>query len=318
MKKVLIILIGVVVALCALLGFAGNYTLEMAVHPDDNKGRDYDRILAGTYEKYPEMKEWQDTLREKGLWRDTVLVAPDGLKRHAWIIEHDSLATGSTVVVHGYTDNGPVMMRYAYLHYQDLGRNVVVPELYGHGKSEGDVIRFGWLDRLDLTQIWLPFTHELWPDLKMVQHGLSMGAATTMFTSGEEIPDSLNLVAFIEDCGYSSTWDQLYYNMSQLAGNAVASIILPVSNIICKMKYGWDMKVSSATSQLAKCKRPMLFIHGEADDFVPFSMLQKNYDAKTTGYKEMLTVPGANHAESIHNEYPTYLEKVKSYLSKVE
>lgn len=318
MKRFLIIFSIVLVVLCAILGFGANYALELAVHPDDNKGRDYDRILTSVYSSYPEMEVWQDSLRAKGLWRDTVLVAPDGLKRHAWIIEHDSLATGSTVVVHGYTDNAPVMMRYAYLHYQDLGRNVVVPELYGHGKSEGDVIRFGWLDRLDLTQLWLPFTHELWPDLKMVQHGLSMGAATTMFTSGEEIPDSLNLCAFIEDCGYNSTWDQLHYNMTEMAGSTVASIILPVSNIICRMKYGWDIKKSDTKPQLANCKRPMLFIHGEADDFVPFSMLQKNYDAKTIGYKEMLTVPGANHAESIHNEYEIYLEKVKSFLAKVE
>lgn len=31
----------------------------------------------------------------------------------------------------------------------------------------------------------------------------------------------------------------------------------------------------------------MLFIHGDKDDFVPFEHMQKNYDAKTKGYKEM-------------------------------
>ena len=316
MKKFLICLSGFVVFVLVAIVVVSNIALEMAVHPDVNKGRDIESCYQMVYNHYPEMEQWHDSLVANGLWRDTILVAEDGLKRHGLILQHDSVPEGATVVVHGYTDNAPIMMRYFYLHYEVLGRNVIVPELFGHGESEGDYIRFGWLDRLDMVKLWLPLAHELWPDLNLVQHGLSMGGATTMFTSGEEIPDSLNLTAFIEDCGYNSTWDELKSNLKDLGFPSFP--ILDVANVICRNKYGWDMKESDAGKQLVKCTRPMLFIHGGDDDYVPTEMVYKNYDSKISGYKEILVVPGAQHAQSIHDAWEEYVQKVESFLAKVE
>lgn len=316
MKKFLIILSGVIVVLLVITLVAANICLEMAVHPKENKSRNLEMCYESVFRHYPEMEVWRDSLVDNGLLRDTMLVASDGLKRHGLILQHDSLATGSTVVVHGYTDNAAIMLRYAYLHYEMLGRNVVIPEHFGHGESEGDAIRFGWLDRIDIAHLWIPFAHELWPDLNIVEHGLSMGGATTMFVSGEEIPDSLHLTAFIEDCGYNSTWDELKWNLKTMGLPAFP--ILHVANILCSMKYGWSMKESDALKQLAKCTRPMLFIHGGADDYVPTEMVYKNYDAKISGYKELLIVPGAAHAQSIHDDWDEYLKRVESFLAKVE
>ena len=70
--------------------------------------------------------------------------------------------------------------------------------------------------------------------------------------------------------------------------------------------------------QLAKCERPMLFIHGDADDFVPFSHLQKNYDAKIHGYKEMWVGEGAVHANSYAKHPEEYTEHVRAFLAKVK
>ena len=62
----------------------------------------------------------------------------------------------------------------------------------------------------------------------------------------------------------------------------------------------------------------MLFIHGDADDFVPFSHLQKNYDAKVKGYKEMWVAKGAVHANS-YAKYPEeYTQHVRDFLNKVK
>lgn len=318
MKKALIIVVTiVVVAALAVLCYLGNAGLEYAVRPEVNLGRSpQDTLLAKVYHRYPEMEQWRDSLLEHHLWRDTMITAQDGYKRHAIILVHDSVPQGASVMVHGYTDCAILMMRYFYLHYEVLGRNVIVPELFGHGLSEGDNIRFGWKDRLDLTQIWLPLAHKLWPDLKIVEEGLSMGAATTMMVSGEDIPDSLNVVAFIEDCGYCSTWEQLKYSLQQESGKSPFPILY-MANLICNIKYGWDMKESSAETQLAKCKRPMLFIHGDADDFVPTWMVYRNYEAKTQGYKELYIVPGAAHARSIHNDWDNYVKHVKDFIQKV-
>ena len=70
--------------------------------------------------------------------------------------------------------------------------------------------------------------------------------------------------------------------------------------------------------QLEKCDRPMLFIHGDADDFVPFSHLQMNYDAKTKGYKEMWVAEGAVHANAYAKHPEEYQRRVYQFLQKAK
>lgn len=316
-KMILVILIvGMITSLVTIVFAIGAYTLNVACLPDNPRRNNLDMCFEEVYQSYPEMRLWRDSLVSQGLWRDTFVVAEDGLKRHAFILTHPE-ATGTTVVVHGYCDNSARMMRYYYLHYEVLHRNCLVPDLYAHGLSEGKNVRFGWLDRLDVRDIWLPMAHSLWPDQKMVQHGLSMGGATTMMTSGEEIPDSLRLLGFIEDCGYSNTYELMTEKIKTEVG-LPAFPFLDAANILCQWRYGWSMKEADSMKQLAKCKRPMLFIHGDTDTYVPFYMLQKNYDAKTQGYKEMWVAPGSEHAQSIHDHWEEYISHVKNYLETIE
>ena len=67
--------------------------------------------------------------------------------------------------------------------------------------------------------------------------------------------------------------------------------------------------------QLKKSKTPVLFIHGEQDDYVPFNMLQKNYDA-CASEKEMLVVPEAEHANSYKINPELYWNKVEEFTNK--
>lgn len=313
MKKIILIITATIFLLSALVGTLAWFTLDYAVHPANNDSRDYDYWFSRVYHKYPELEQWYDSLTTHQLVRDTFVVADDGLKRHAMIFRHDSLATGSTVMLHGYTDNCIDMMRYYYLHYEVLHRNVIVPELMAHGRSEGEDIRFGWLDRLDCSRIWIPMAHQLWPSLNLVQHGLSMGGATTMMTSGETFPDSLRLIGFIDDCGYSDTYSLFKVKMKQ-EFNLPAFPILNVVDWICSAKYGWKPSQSSAVKQLAKCERPILFIHGENDDYVPTAMVYDCYEAKTQGYRDLWIAPGSKHAQSIHDHWDEYCQRVDAFI----
>ena len=307
----------VVLILCGVSIYFGHYMLGVAVTPDSDRRHLLDSTYARVYNKYPELKTWYDSLAQRGNLRDTFLLAANGSRRHALILAHDSLATGSSLVLHGYDDNAPVMMRYFYMHYEVLHRNVIVPEHFNHGLSDGDHIRFGWLDHYDIRDLWIPLAHQLWPDEDIIVHGLSMGGAITMFTSGEEFADSLRVKAFIEDCGYSSTWDELAYQLKTDYGMPTFPI-LDVANWFCNLRYGWDFKASSAVAQVAKCSKPIFFIHGDADDFVPTDMVYKCYEAKRTGYKELWIVPGAAHARSIHEQWDEYCQRCEEFISRVE
>ena len=78
-----------------------------------------------------------------------------------------------------------------------------MPDLHACGKSEGEAIGMGWNDRLDVMR-WL----QTFQTDTMVVHGVSMGAATTMMLSSMQKPHGVKDIRFIEDCGYTSVWDE--------------------------------------------------------------------------------------------------------------
>ena len=88
-------------------------------------------------------------------------------------------------------------------------------------------------------------------------------------------------------------------------------------NVPGYQKNNYDI---SATKNLEKSTTPTLFIHGEADDFVPFYMLEKNYNAAINlvenQTKQMLVVPGAFHGMSAAVDEELYWNTVWNFVGK--
>lgn len=321
MKKFLISLLVIVTCCVAFLIYASNTLLNIAFIPEQPERTDYEACFTQVYNKYPFMKAWNDSIHADGQWRDTVITVPDGTQLHGVILQHkDSLPHGTMMMIHGYTDNAAIMLTYLYCDFESLGHNVLVPERRGHGFSDGDWTNFGWIDRLDMHH-WLEVAHSLWPDTTIVVHGLSMGAATTMMLSGDELPDSLCVSGFVEDCGYTSTWDELnseIYRRYSSIPHWLGTPLLWCASRICEYRYGFSFEESSAIGQVAKCEKPMLFIHGDNDDFVPSWMGPANYEAKTHGYRDLWVTKGSVHAHSIHDYYDEYVSRLDAFLSLCE
>lgn len=314
-RKVITLVLGIILLILVAGIGAGWYFSSYALQPS-NPGRDIQYCIDRVYGKYPELRPWHDSLVGNGLLRDTFIVNRDGVRLHGLIVSHadsDSIRDCS-LMLHGYTDCAEIMMRYYYLHYEVLGRNVILPEHFGHGLSEGDHIRMGWLDRLDIL-LWMDIAHQLWPEGDVLVHGLSMGGAITMMVSGEDTPDYVT--AFVEDCGYTSTWDQFAYQLKDQFG-LPAHPLLDLANSVTCRRFGWDFHESSAVSQLAKCTKPMLFIHGGDDHYVPTSMVYTCYEAKTQGYRELWIAPNSDHAQSIHDHWTEYCNRMQKFVQKVK
>lgn len=147
---------------------------------------------------------------------------------------------------------------------------------------------------------------------EIVLYGVSMGAATVMMTSGEKLPD--NVKAIIEDCGYSSVHDELAYQLDDMF-SLPAFPLMQVTSLVTKVRAGYFFGEANAVEQLKKNQRPMLFIHGDEDTFVPFEMLDKVYRA-TKGPKEKYVVKGAEHAEAYKTDPEKYQQVVQQFLSQ--
>lgn len=317
MKKIFYSLLAVFVFLLGVCIFGAYTIVRTATVPDDNYGQNYDVAFTIVYNRYPEMKAWYDSLVDNNLCRDIYYTNEEGLTLHGLLLEHPDTdtvpVTGTMMIIHGYCDDAPVMMRYAYCDYEVLHQNVLLPERRWCGKSEGDHITFGWLDSKDMHH-WLDIAHNLWQK-PIVVHGLSMGAATTMMLSGDEIPDSLLVEGYVEDCGYSSTWDMLAYQLKSKF-NLPAFPTLYIASGFNKIWHGWWFSDGDAVAQVAKCKKPMLFIHGQEDDFVPFEMVHKVYNAHP-GPKYLWEVPNVQHARSIHRHFDEYCQRLQDFLNSL-
>ena len=315
MKKLFNVAAILVMALCMSGCLGGKYMASYALTPEVHGVADIDRTRHKADSLAPGSTAWYDSLQTRGILKDTLVVGYNNNKVYAAYVpaKDPANAKGTAIVIHGYTDNHFVFIYLARMYRDELNYNVLMPDLQYHGYSEGNSIQMGWLDRLDILN-WINVAQDIFHDDFMVLHGVSMGAATVMYTSGEPLPDYVR--CFVEDCGYNSVRGQFAKNLKETFP-FIPKDLLNSASIVTHRKYGWYFKDADCSKALARCDRPMLFIHGDADDFVPFSDLQKNYDAKVNGYKEMWVAEGAVHANS-YVKYPEeYTRRVREFLEKV-
>ncbi len=87
------------------------------------------------------------------------------------------------------------------------------------------------------------------------------------------------------------------------------------TSLLCRQKYGWSFSEASALNQVAKCRLPMFFIHGDKDTYVPTWMVYPLYEAKP-GPKELWIVPGAAHAVSYKENKQEYTDRVRAFVGR--
>lgn len=301
-----------IVAITAVVAdvVASVFLINYALKPER---RPLSQDLEKAYKRNPELRPWVDSLRASGGWHDTTLTMR-GTTMHAVIIPAARKTDKVAVLVHGYKNAGVAMLSYGHL-YWNMGFNLVLPDLYGHGRSGGNSIGMGWKERLDVLN-WMAVADRLFAGpqghSQMVVHGVSMGAATTMSVSGEPLP--VYVKCLVEDCGYTSVNDEFKHELKDQFG-LPAFPLLPTASLLCKLSYGWSFTEASPIKQVAKCQRPMLFIHGDNDDFVPSWMVHPLYAAKQ-GPKELYISKGSTHARSINNHPAEYAARLKAFVIK--
>lgn len=316
MKKIFNIAAIALMAISLNSCLAGKFMAHYALTPTPHGVDDIERTRHKADSLLPGSTAWYDGYKAQGILKDEWITSDDGYKLHACYIpaKDPANAQGTAIVVHGYGDNHFVFLYLVRMYRDQFNYNVLFPDLQYHGYSEGDEIQMGWKDRLDIMK-WIEVAHEKFNDDFMVLHGVSMGAATVMFTSGEKLPDYVK--CFVEDCGYCSVTEQFEKNLDDMS-KALPNAIITSSGIVSGKEFGWKFKEADCRKALAKCERPMFFIHGDADDFVPFEHLWENYNAKKIGYKDYWVAPGAVHANS-YAKYPeVYTKKVENFLKTVK
>lgn len=309
----LIILCLIIITVIALMFYGGNYLYNLGLNPkfpkdlvfkNDNSTKTNQDETSGV--KNTNSEKW---LFERSHYEDLFITSKDNLKLHNYLIKNKVTSNKWAIVVHGYTSQGKLMASYAEEFYK-MGYNIIIPDLRGHGQSEGNYIGMGWDERLDIIDL-TKYIVDNYTNTEIVLFGVSMGAATVMTTSGEKLPS--NVKAIIEDCGYTSAWNQFAYQLKSLF-KLHSFPLLDVASLICKIKAGFFISRVSPIKQIKKSITPTLFIHGDEDDFVPFFMLDELYNASPVE-KEKLIIHGAAHAKASYVNPKLYWETIEKFLN---
>lgn len=193
----------------------------------------------------------------------------------------------------------------------ELGIDVLAADQRAHGESAGRTITFGVRERYDCLD-WIQYLLDRFgPDRDIILGGVSMGAATVLMAA-DRLP--ANVKGIIADCGYTSP-EAIMEHVSRSV-HIPPALSLPLLRASARILGGFDTRACSAPEALRRCRAPVLFIHGEADSFVPCDMSRENY-AACTAPKRLLTVPGADHAMSFLVDEEAYTEAVKGFLKDI-
>lgn len=304
-KKIVLIVLAVLLVLTVgALAFAGNYLFRFALDPQFggmiSSYEEEDLVLEGKYAWFAESSE------------DRWLISHDGLVLHGLYLAQPQESHKYAVICHGYGSIPQYEGGFAAKFYE-MGYSILAPAARAHEQSEGRYVSMGWLERRDIVA-WVDTIVEQDPDAEILLFGISMGGATVMMTAGEA-DLSPNVKCVIEDCGYSSVWDEFAVQLNEMFGLPTFPV-LDAASLVTRLRAGYGFKEASAAEQLKHTSLPMLFIHGEDDTFVPYSMLDVVYQACASPEKERLSIPGAEHGGSAGTDPELYWSTVEAFLAK--
>ena len=149
---------------------------------------------------------------------------------------------------------------------------------------------------------------------KIILTGVSMGAATVMMASAEELPK--NVVSVLADCGYSSAKEIILKVIKEM--KLPAGLLYPFVKLGARIYGGFDLEETSPMEAIQKTKLPIILIHGDDDAFVPHYMSEKLYEACGAKYKKFVTIEGAGHGLAFPQNEEKYLGALRDFEAEAK
>lgn len=261
-----------------------------------------------TYEPFrPKMESWARQTRAM-THEDLQITSFDGLKLTGKFYEY---APGAPIelMFHGYRGNAERDLSGGVQRSFRVGRSALLPDQRCSGNSDGQTITFGVNEHRDCLA-WVDFTiRHFGPDVKIILTGISMGAATVLMAAGKPLPK--NVIGVLADCGYSSAEAIIKKVIRQM--KLPEKLAYPFVKLGALLYGGFDLEETSPMEAMKTCRVPVIFFHGEDDDFVPCDMSRQLYEA-CSSRKMLVTIPGAGHGLSYAVEQERYIESLLEFF----
>lgn len=216
----------------------------------------------------------------------------DGLDLVGYFLPAEN-AKGTLLLVHGYRGSPWVDFSVVYEYYHSLGWNLLTVMQRASGESGGTYITFGVKERYDVRDWAVYLADRFGPTHKIVLDGISMGATCVLLSLETGLP--ANVRGIIADCGYTTPWDEFRHVLK--SRHIPPQPIMAIVSLYAKLFAGFGFRDCSTISAVKQSNIPILFVHGEKDNFVPLRFSLENH-AACAGEKYLFTVPEAGHGGS--------------------
>lgn len=256
---------------------------------------------------YPYMRKWAEETRALPQERFSV-TSFDGLTLYGTYYEY---APGAPMelMFHGYRGSAERDLSGGVQRCFKLKRSCLLVEQRSSGDSDGNTITFGIHEHKDCLT-WVDFAvKHFGPDVKIILTGISMGAATVLMAAGKPLPS--NVLGVLADCGYSAPKDIIQKVIGEMG--LPPKLSYPFVKLAARLYGGFDLEETSPLEAMETCTVPVIFFHGEGDDYVPCDMSRRVYEA-CRSRKMLVTVPGAGHGLSYPKDHERYLTALRDFF----
>ena len=270
---------------------------------------EYETPHGRIYEPYREqMIAWMKEMRTTE-HRDVEIVSYDGLRLVGKYYEQEK-GSPIEIMFHGYKSTAERDLCGGMQRCFRVGRNALIVEQRACGASEGHVITFGAKESRDCLD-WVNFViKNIDENAEIIITGISMGAATVMTAVSMNLPK--NVVGVLADCGFTSTKDIVKKVMEHRG--LPANLLYPFARLGAILFGGFDPDKRSPLKSMKECKLPIIFFHGDEDEYVPCYMSEENYNACTSEKKRLVVTKGAGHGLCFVIDMVGYFREIDEFF----
>ena len=228
--------------------------------------------------------------RDLGLaFEDLRLTAEDGVGIHAFYLPPPGVPRWTVLLAHGNAGNVSHRLDRTLLLQSRLGAAVLLFDYRGYGRSEGSPDEEGTYRDARAAHRFLVEEKRVRPD-RLVLFGESLGSAVAL-----DLALSRPCRALVLESPFASV-------------PAMARAVYPFLPLWPFVRTRYDNEAKA--SRLAV---PLLVLHGERDEIVPFAQGRRVFDA-APGPKRFFAIPGAGHNDTYLVGGDAYWDVVRDFL----
>jgi fermentation-respiration switch protein FrsA (DUF1100 family) len=132
-----------------------------------------------------------------------------------------------------------------------------------------------------------------------------------MIAAGDEnLPPYV--VGALADCGYDSARDIIQKVLAER--HYPVKLTYFFARLGGKVFGHFDVEERVPIERMAHCRVPIIFLHGDDDDFVPLYMSENCYRACSADKKHLAVFPGAGHGLAFPVDPERYLRELHEFF----